>query len=66
MALMILLRLPTQDDLDEFQIDLESFYQDFITNSAGPFTATVQVKNGDVDLAGYKIAKRDWFNVVEN
>lgn len=36
MALMILLRLPTQKDLDKHTIDFESFYEEFIANSVAP------------------------------
>lgn len=65
MALMILLRLPSENDLDKYQIDFEGFYSDFIANSVAPFIAKVEIKNGHADLKGSMIPPGDWFTLVQ-
>ncbi|MFL9955300.1 hypothetical protein PQR65_18085 [Paraburkholderia nemoris] len=63
MATMKLTRLPTEADLDEFQIDLENFFTTFSENDAGPFKAHVQETATGVELDGYSIPFADWYTI---
>jgi hypothetical protein len=63
MVTMKLTRLPTEADLDKFQIDLENFFTTFTENDAGPFKAYVQETATGVELDGYSIPFADWYTV---
>lgn len=64
MALMKLLQLPTEAELDNLEIDFEGFFQEFNANTVAPLTAKVQVKGDSVDLGGYTLPKSEWFTVT--
>lgn len=66
MALMRLLRLPTEDELELYHIDFESFYQAFAENQTGqPFTAEVKQGNdGTIFFDIYEIPPCEWFEVI--
>ena len=66
MALMTLLRLPTEAELEQYEIGVEGFYDDFNANTVAPFTAKVEMNGDSVDLNGYTIPKSDWFTVTKD
>jgi hypothetical protein len=67
MALMELLRLPTEDDLanDPMDVELHSFVEAFNRNAVSPFVAKVKNKGHCVELDGWTITNADWFRVVD-
>lgn len=65
MALMILNRLPTEQELDAVQVSLESFVEAFHANHVRGFIANVEDEGDQVVLGGYKIPKADWFSVTQ-
>lgn len=66
MAHMILLRLPTEEELEEQAItDFDGFYTEFNGNTVAPFTAKVGKKGDGFMLGIYEIHQSDWFNVVD-
>lgn len=64
MALMTLNRLPTEQELDAFEIGVEGFYEAFQSNLVEGFTARVKDMGDRVDLGGYCIPKSVWFTVT--
>ena len=66
MDLMILNRLPTQEELDQDHIELESFIDSFQANHVHGFIARIKDRGDSVDLDGFNITKGDWFSVVKN
>lgn len=64
MALMTLKRLPTEQELDAFEIGVEGFYEAFQAKLVEGFTAEVEDLGDSVDLDGYNIPKSDWFTVT--
>jgi hypothetical protein len=65
MALMTLLRLPTEAELEETCVEAHAFLDAFCENSVSGFTAKVEVDGENVILGEWSIAKADWF-VVED
>ncbi|PZT21409.1 hypothetical protein A7X86_06360 [Stenotrophomonas maltophilia] len=54
MAIMILKRMPTQDDLDPHHLELESFAEEFNRCSSGGLNAKVNFRGGYVYLGGVR------------
>jgi hypothetical protein len=65
MALMKLLALPTEAELERQSIDFEGFFQEFNALTVAPLTARVTVSGESVNLNGYKINKSPWFTIVD-
>jgi hypothetical protein len=66
MALMTLLRLPTEAELELHDIGVEGFYEEFHANTVAPFTAKVEIKGDTVNLNDYEIPKSEWFTVIKD
>lgn len=64
MALMTLKRLPTEQELEAFEVGIEGFYEAFQAHLVEGFTARVKDLGDSVDLDGYRIRKSDWFTVT--
>lgn len=65
MALMVLLRLPTETEMDAAGVEPHTFLDAFNKHSVSPFIAKIK-KSGDyIDLDGWKLKKADWFQVVD-
>lgn len=66
MALMVLLRLPTEEDLESCGgVEAHTFLEAFNNAAVSPFTARVGIEDGCIDLDGWKIRASDWFEVIE-
>jgi len=64
MAIMKLLRLPTESELDLTTMEAHTFLDAFNTKLISGFSAEVEEQEDCVILDGWIISKADWF-VVE-
>jgi hypothetical protein len=65
MALMVLVRLPTETELDAAGVEPHTFLDAFNKHAVSPFAAKVK-KSGDYAvLDKWNIRKADWFRLVE-
>jgi hypothetical protein len=65
MALMVLLRLPTEEELHSTTMEAHTFMEAFNKHAVSAFTARVEDKGDHVLLDEWQIAKGKWFDVVE-
>lgn len=72
MAIMTLTRPVTQEDLG-FELELESFMEEFNKNLCGPFAAKVNVRAGIIFLGGIRDGWRlvhdsnaTWYRLSQN
>lgn len=65
MTLMILLRLPTEDELDRTNVEAHTFLEAFNKNTVSPFIAKVKNKGNCVELDGWDVINADWFKVID-
>ena len=63
MAIMTLLRLPTEEELNQSHIEFETFYQEFVEKSGGSFSVDVELDGDYVLLNDYSFPKADWFSI---
>lgn len=73
MAIMILKRLPVQDELDPYFLELDTFVEEFNKCSFGDLRAKVNLRGGYVYLGGVKDGvsiKHDphsgWYSLQQN
>lgn len=65
---MIITRLPSNQDLQEHEVEAESFLEAFNTQAIGPLTAEVEITDdGRVELDGWSFIPEDadWFKVEQ-
>ena len=66
MALMVLKRLPTEDELEETGgMEAHAFLNAFYKMAVSGFIANVEDKGDSVTLDGWSISKADWYSVVD-
>ncbi len=66
MALMVLLRLPTAEDLEAAGgVEAHFFLESFNKSAVSPFIARVNNEDGSVILDELYIKHSDWFEVIE-
>lgn len=66
MARMIITRLPSNQDLEEHELEAESFLEAFNKQAISPFTAEVEITDdGRIELDGWSLIPEDadWFKV---
>lgn len=64
MALMILLRLPTERELERAGVEAHTFLDEFNKSAVAPFVAKVQSGDQCAILNEWRIANSDWFRIV--
>jgi hypothetical protein len=64
MALMILKRLPTEQEVENLTIEVHSFLNEFNENSIAPFVAKVRLEGETIWLNQWRFGKADWFSIV--
>lgn len=62
---MVLLRLPTEVELDKAGVEAHTFLDAFNKNAESPFISKVKKKGHCVVLDEWDVINADWFNVVE-
>lgn len=69
MAFMVLLRLPTEDELEQTSVDAGKFLIDFNEYAVAPFVAKVEIdEEHDVPYLGsrgYSEGDGDWFKIIK-
>lgn len=65
MALMILKRLPNEDELEQRTVEAHSFLNAFSENQVAPFVAKVKKTSSGVKLGDWLIDEADWFSIVD-
>lgn len=65
MALMVLTKLPTEEDLDAAGVAPNAFLNAFNKHAVSPFIAEVKSIGNYVMLDEYGIRKADWFQCFE-
>jgi len=66
MALMVLLRLPTEAELDATTLEAHTFLDVFNENAVSPFKARVKKMRNGVQLGGWNIGNAEWFAIEED
>lgn len=67
MAFMVLLRLPSTEELAEHQLEAQDFFSAFVEHSVAPFVAKVGYKKGLINLGDWTINDdhSEWYNIIE-
>lgn len=65
MALMVLVRLPNESELDAAGVEPHTFLDAFNKNAVSPFAAVVKKDGEYAILDEWSIRKADWFEMVE-
>ncbi|MCX4045665.1 MULTISPECIES: hypothetical protein [Aeromonas] len=68
MAYMVLLRLPSESELNEHGgLEAHAFLDAFVECSVSPFVAHVKYNNGRIELGGWYLSdgNSDWFKIVK-
>lgn len=65
MALMVLVRLPTESELESTSMEAHTFLDTFNKHAVSPFVAKVNMQDGCAELDGWLIGTADWFQLID-